>query len=175
LRRRRVQQLGRVRSRRRGRLSDAGGVAAGARPRRRQGARRGLHRAREAGRQVAAVAADDREYDVRPPPVRTVGLPPGTGIGHDCRGRAAPALVCAAPRREGRDPPMTTTIVRDFPHAVRVIENVWVPLPDGTRLAAKIWLPDDAATQPAPAVFEFLPYRKGDGTAARDEVMYRYL
>ena len=70
---------------------------------------------------------------------------------------------------------MTTSIVRDFPHAVRVLENVWVPLPDGTRLAAKIWLPDDVETQPAPAVFEFLPYRKGDGTASRDEVMYRYL
>jgi uncharacterized protein len=70
---------------------------------------------------------------------------------------------------------MTTSIVRDFPHAVRVLENVWVPLPDGTRLAAKIWLPDDAETQPAPAVFEFIPYRKGDGTATRDEVMYRYL
>ena len=70
---------------------------------------------------------------------------------------------------------MTTTIVRDFPHTVRVIENVWVPLPDGTRLAAKIWLPGDAETRPAPAVFEFLPYRKGDGTAGRDEVMYRYL
>jgi putative CocE/NonD family hydrolase len=70
---------------------------------------------------------------------------------------------------------MTTTIVRDFPHAVRVIENDWVSLPDGTRLAAKIWLPGDAEAQPAPAVFEFLPYRKGDGTATRDEVMYRYL
>ena len=29
--------------------------------------------------------------------------------------------------------------------------------------------------KPAPAVFEFLPYRKGDGTATRDEVIYRYL
>jgi uncharacterized protein len=43
------------------------------------------------------------------------------------------------------------------------------------RLAAKIWLPDGAETTPAPAVFEFLPYRKGDGTATRDELMYRYL
>ncbi len=69
----------------------------------------------------------------------------------------------------------STTIVRDFPHSVRVIENVWVPLADGTRLAAKLWLPEDAGGQPVPAVFEFLPYRKGDGTATRDEVMYRYL
>ncbi len=67
------------------------------------------------------------------------------------------------------------TIVRDFPHAVRVIENVFIPLADGTCLAAKIWLPDGAEREPVGAVFEFLPYRKGDGTAPRDEVMYRYL
>ena len=36
------------------------------------------------------------------------------------------------------------TVVRDFPHSVRVIENTWITLSDGTRLAAKIWLPDDA-------------------------------
>jgi uncharacterized protein len=67
------------------------------------------------------------------------------------------------------------TIVRDFPHAVRVIENVWIPLSDGTRLAAKIWLPGEGESDPVPAVFEFVPYRKGDGTAARDEILYRYL
>ena len=60
------------------------------------------------------------------------------------------------------------TVVRDFPHSVRVIENTWITLSDGTRLAAKIWLPDDADTDPVPAVLEFLPYRKRDGTAARD-------
>lgn len=50
-----------------------------------------------------------------------------------------------------------------------VIENQWITLADGTRLAARIWLPDDAETDPVPAVFEFLPYRKRDGTAPRDE------
>jgi uncharacterized protein len=67
------------------------------------------------------------------------------------------------------------TIVRDYPRSVRVIENLWVPLSDGTRLAAKIWLPDDAEERPVPAVFEFLPYRKRDGTAVRDELLYPYL
>jgi uncharacterized protein len=67
------------------------------------------------------------------------------------------------------------TIVREFPRSVRVIENTWIPLSDGTRLAAKIWLPADADTDPVPAVFEFLPYRKRDGTAARDELLYPYL
>jgi putative CocE/NonD family hydrolase len=67
------------------------------------------------------------------------------------------------------------TIVHEFPRAVRVIENTWIPLPDGTRLAAKMWLPQDADTDPVPAVFEFLPYRKRDGTAVRDELLFPYL
>jgi len=67
------------------------------------------------------------------------------------------------------------TVVRDFPRAVRVIENTWITLSDGTRLAAKIWLPDDAEDSPVPGVLEFLPYRKRDGTAARDQLLYPYL
>jgi uncharacterized protein len=67
------------------------------------------------------------------------------------------------------------TVVRDFPHSVRVVENTWITLSDGTRLAAKIWLPEDAEQQPVPGVLEFLPYRKRDGTAARDQLLYPYL
>src|SRR5262245_10510530 len=66
-------------------------------------------------------------------------------------------------------------VVHDFPHAVRVIENTWIPLSDGTQLAAKIWLPEGAEGEPVPAIFEFLPYRKGEGTAKRDEIVYQYL
>jgi hypothetical protein len=39
-------------------------------------------------------------------------------------------------------------VVRRFPRAVRVIENLWVPLPDGCRLSARVWLPDDAELPP---------------------------
>jgi putative CocE/NonD family hydrolase len=53
-----------------------------------------------------------------------------------------------------------------------VIENEWVFLADGTRLAARIWMPHGAEQDPVPAVFEFLPYRKRDGTCARDESTY---
>src|SRR5260370_42317476 len=49
------------------------------------------------------------------------------------------------------------------------IDHAWVPLSDGTRLAARIWLPADAQAQPAPAVLEYIPYRKNDGTAVADE------
>ena len=53
-----------------------------------------------------------------------------------------------------------------------VIENQWITLKDGTRLAARIWMPDGADNDPVPAVFEFLPYRKRDGTSPRDESTY---
>ncbi|MFA1671651.1 CocE/NonD family hydrolase [Rhizobium mongolense] len=52
------------------------------------------------------------------------------------------------------------------------IENHWIALKDGTQLAARIWMPDDAVADPVPAVFEFLPYRKRDGTSLRDESTY---
>ncbi|WP_040594466.1 CocE/NonD family hydrolase [Mesorhizobium metallidurans] len=55
----------------------------------------------------------------------------------------------------------------------RVIENKWIVLKDGTRLAARIWMPDDAGqTARVPTVLEFLPYRKRNGTAPRDESTY---
>ncbi|MCM5558230.1 CocE/NonD family hydrolase [Pleomorphomonas sp. JP5] len=53
-----------------------------------------------------------------------------------------------------------------------VIENEWIPLGDGTHLAARIWMPEGAEADPVPAVLEFLPYRKRDGTSPRDESTY---
>ena len=52
------------------------------------------------------------------------------------------------------------------------LENVFIELGDGRKLAARIWLPDDANENPVPAILEYLPYRKRDGTAARDEANY---
>jgi len=60
----------------------------------------------------------------------------------------------------------------DYPYDVEVVEHVWVPLADGTRLAAKLWLP--AGAGPMPAVFCYLPYRKNDGVAAGDDQEMRY-
>jgi hypothetical protein len=51
-----------------------------------------------------------------------------------------------------------------------VEETVWITLADGTRLAARIWLPDGQGA--FPAVLEFLPYRRRDGTSQRDESTY---
>ena len=55
------------------------------------------------------------------------------------------------------------------------IENQWITLSDGTRLSARIWMPDGTDADPVPAVFEFLPYRKRDGTSLRDESTYPVL
>ncbi len=49
-----------------------------------------------------------------------------------------------------------------------------ITLPDGTRLSARIWMPKDAEAHPVPAILEFLPYRKRDGTAARDQITHPY-
>ena len=45
---------------------------------------------------------------------------------------------------------------------------------DGTRLAARIWLPEDAEDDPVPAILEYLPYRKGDAFAKRDSYHHPY-
>ena len=53
-----------------------------------------------------------------------------------------------------------------------VIETEWIPMPDGTRLAARIWLPDGARETPVPAILEYIPYRRRDRTRMRDESMH---
>ena len=57
---------------------------------------------------------------------------------------------------------------------VEVIENLWIPLADGTRLAARLWRPEDAEQHPVPAILEYIPYRKRDGTRGRDEPMHGF-
>ena len=45
---------------------------------------------------------------------------------------------------------------------------------DGTRLAARMWLPEDAESDPVPAILEYIPYRKGDAFAKRDSHHHPY-
>ena len=56
--------------------------------------------------------------------------------------------------------------------AYRIIENTWITMWDGCRLAARIWLPDGARETPVPAILEYLPYRKRDATSRRDEITH---
>ncbi|MEO1193957.1 MAG: CocE/NonD family hydrolase [Pseudomonadota bacterium] len=53
-----------------------------------------------------------------------------------------------------------------------VIETQWIPLKDGTQLAARIWMPESAEATPAPAILEYLPYQRRDGTSQRDDSTY---
>ena len=65
-------------------------------------------------------------------------------------------------------------VVHEFPRDVREIENTFIPLADGVQLAARIWMPEDALERPVPAILEFLPYRKRDGTSERDALTHPY-
>ena len=52
------------------------------------------------------------------------------------------------------------------------LEHFLIPLSDGRKLSARAWLPETALEHRAPAILEYLPYRKRDGTALRDESTY---
>jgi putative CocE/NonD family hydrolase len=64
--------------------------------------------------------------------------------------------------------------VEQFPRRVEMLDPVFIPLSDGTKLAARIWRPADAAEDPVPAILEYLPYRRRDGTAERDRLIHPY-
>jgi len=64
--------------------------------------------------------------------------------------------------------------IEKLPRTVREVEHCWIPLSDGVRLAARLWLPADAEERSVPAILEYLPYGKRDGTRERDEPMHRY-
>jgi putative CocE/NonD family hydrolase len=59
----------------------------------------------------------------------------------------------------------TMRYATDLPYETTV-EDHRIPLPDGTRLAARVWRPVDSG--PVPAILEYLPYRLSDWTAPRD-------
>ena len=62
----------------------------------------------------------------------------------------------------------------EFPRKVVEWPDVRIPMPDGVALSARIWLPEDADENPVPAILEHLPYRKRDGTIARDQLTHPY-
>ncbi len=50
--------------------------------------------------------------------------------------------------------------------------DLGIMLSDGTRLSCRSWIPDDAIDNPVPVILEYLPYRKRDGTCARDALTH---
>jgi len=55
---------------------------------------------------------------------------------------------------------------------VNCIHHRWIPMPDGARLGARLWLPE--IDKPIPAILEYIPYRKDDYSAARDSTTIAY-
>ncbi|MBN33348.1 MAG: peptidase S15 [Rhodospirillaceae bacterium] len=55
-----------------------------------------------------------------------------------------------------------------FPRTIKENTTLWIPMADGRRLAARVWLPVDADDDPVPAIVESIPYRRLDGTITAD-------
>jgi len=64
--------------------------------------------------------------------------------------------------------------ITEFPFAVEMHDDIAIPMADGVKLAARIWRPVGSEREPVPAILEFLPYRRRDGTAERDALTHPY-
>lgn len=69
----------------------------------------------------------------------------------------------------GREVAPVAAIRTDDPR-IEVIENLWIPMPDGIHLAARLFLPVHAQRHPVGVVIEYLPYRKRDAYRYRDDI-----
>ena len=65
-------------------------------------------------------------------------------------------------------------IITQFPHEIIDEPDMGITLSDGCRLSARVFMPREASTKPFPAILEYIPYRKRDGTVERDEMMHKY-
>lgn len=61
----------------------------------------------------------------------------------------------------------TSSLDHPLPH-----EQIWIPMPDGARLCARLWRP--AGDVRVPVVIEWIPYRCTDATAIGDSMMHGY-
>ncbi|MET0596780.1 MAG: CocE/NonD family hydrolase [Mesorhizobium sp.] len=60
-----------------------------------------------------------------------------------------------------------------MPFAIDCVDPLWIPMSDGVRLACTLWRP--VTPSPVPVVVEMVPYRRRDGTVARDMEIHPYL
>lgn len=65
-------------------------------------------------------------------------------------------------------------IINEFPYEFNKVENEWITMSDGVKLSSRIWFPIVENNKKLPAILEYIPYRKNDGTRARDEPMHGY-
>lgn len=68
--------------------------------------------------------------------------------------------------------PANLDICSDFPNTIRVVEDLRIPLSHGSRLSARMWLPENAESCPVPAVIEYIPFRHRDFSAPRDALIH---
>lgn len=64
----------------------------------------------------------------------------------------------------------SVTTAGDF----REIEHTWIPMPDGTRLAARIWVPSEAERRPVPCIFNYCPYFARLFTRVEDDARFSW-
>mgnify|MGYP001485960653 CR=1 FL=1 len=57
----------------------------------------------------------------------------------------------------------------DYKELIENKELVWIPMADGRKLSSRIVLPKSCYKKPVPAILEYIPYRRRDGTRARDQ------
>ncbi|WP_020008100.1 CocE/NonD family hydrolase [Salinicoccus albus] len=62
----------------------------------------------------------------------------------------------------------------DFPYEVEITAHTWITMSDGVKLSAKLWQPKNIEDKTKGAVLEYLPYRKDEFTALRDEIRHKY-
>ncbi|SNR42792.1 hypothetical protein SAMN06265360_105223 [Haloechinothrix alba] len=65
--------------------------------------------------------------------------------------------------------------VPTLPYAVREEEHIWIPMADGTRLAARVWRPVHSDLEAVPGIVEIIPYRQRDLTSRRDSIHHPYI
>jgi putative CocE/NonD family hydrolase len=87
----------------------------------------------------------------------------GTAASASLAALGGPLSLCRD--RSGAAPAWSLPAKRPF----KVIENEWIPMPDGVRLAARFWIPEEAEAHPVPVVWEYLPYRLWDDLRWRDD------
>ena len=76
----------------------------------------------------------------------------------------------------GADVPVVEnpTSSANYPFKFREIEHTWIPMPDGVRLAARIWLPEGAEKKPVPALFNYNPYYNRILMRPEDDARFPY-
>src|ERR1700683_4667619 len=57
---------------------------------------------------------------------------------------------------------------------VHEIENTWIPMRDGVKLAARIWIPANARQHPVPAIWNYCPYFARLFTRSDDDAIFPY-